>query len=678
MDDETVDQQEQSAQQPTPAPAQPAAPAQQPVSAQQPAPAQAAAPAIKPVTPVRRGGLAGIIDEFRDAISGTSSQSVHQDADGNKYIKTDDLSGGQRWLRVIGTGIRGAAAGMAAGRGPGGTAKAFEAGLQAGDKQREQRQEQAKEQNEEVKQQQLEKFNAIKQQHDLAAQNFEMTRRQIAASRADMEFAQQQLNQELKPRDQGGYGSIDLGTAKDYKEFADRMQATRPDFWRQVYAGDGHNVKQYPEFDESGKQVGIHVVLRTEDVSKQPAPQGATFKRFIPGEKAGELGHLEDVTPSGMHTVGELETWTNAALSQQNQERITAANLADKQALANQRNSAAGANDARAENLQNGGSGRTRKPGGTGAGAGAGAGAGQGAGTPNQPAHFETTGNPHADALLQKWPEEIQTSVRGLVNYQTSPDTFPPRKYAKSGQMDRETAVGLAQMIDPTFSEKLFKSRQAALIDFTSPKGKAGGNIVALNTAVQHLDKLNQDIDALQNGNFQGWNAAKNWVNTTVEGKTAKTNFETDRDAVANEMATVFKGTGATDQEIKAWRENMSAAESPQQLHESMQHLLGLMSGRLNALNGMYSAAMGRNERSFTFLNDSSRQILHRLGADEMVKTDSAYVKQPQQQAAPQQQQAPAPQTHQFSVSAWQQANPHGDVNAAKALAQQQGYQVVQ
>lgn len=669
MDDVTVDQTQQANPAQPQATAQPSAPAQSGSSAQP----QSAPQQVTPVTPVRRGGLAGIIDEFRDAIAGKTSQSVHQDAEGNKYIQTDNLSGGQKWLRVIGTGIRGAAAGMAAGRGPGGEFKAFEAGLEAGDKQRAQREEKAKEQTEEVKQAQLDKFNAIKQQHDLAAQNFEMTRREIAASRQDMEFAQARLDKELKPRDQHGYGSIDLGTAKDYREFADRMQATRPDFWKQVYAGDGHNVKQYPEYDESGKQVGIHVVLRTEDVSKQPAPQGATFKRFIPGEKAGELGHLEDVTPSGMHTVGELETWTNAALKQQNDERITADNLADKQALAAQRNSAAGANDARANNLNNGGTGRMKK--GT-AGAGTGSGEGSGAEKPMQPAQLQTTGNAHADALLQKWPEEIQTSVRGLVNYQTSPDTFPPRKYAKSGQMDRETAVGLAQMIDPTFSEKLFKSRQAALIDFTSPKGRAGGNIVALNTAVQHLDKLNSDIDALHNSNWQAENAVGNWLQTQA-GKTAKTNFDTDRDAVANEMATVFKGTGATDQEIKAWREKMSSSESPAQLHEAMDHLLGLMAGRLNALNGMYSAAMGRNERDFTFLNDNSRQILQRLGAKEMVSLDNANYKPRQQAAQPAQTQA-APQTHQFSVSAWQQANPNGDVNAARAAAQQQGYPVVQ
>jgi hypothetical protein len=38
---------------------------------------------------------------------------------------------------------------------------------------------------------------------------------------------------------------------------------------------------------------------------------------------------------------------------------------------------------------------------------------------------------------------------------------------------------------------------------------------------------------------------------------------------------------------------------------------------------------------------------------------------------------AAQPQTHSFSLSAWQRSNPQGDANAAKAEAQRQGYQVV-
>ena len=40
--------------------------------------------------------------------------------------------------------------------------------------------------------------------------------------------------------------------------------------------------------------------------------------------------------------------------------------------------------------------------------------------------------------------------------------------------------------------------------------------------------------------------------------------------------------------------------------------------------------------------------------------------------------QTPAQGTHSFSLSAWQKANPTGDVNQAKTAAQVAGYKVVQ
>ena len=336
---------QQPAAQPS-ATAQPAAtqqPATQPAAASAPTPtsAQPAAQAVAAPTivqPKKRGGLAGIVDELRDALAGPAPGKIYTDPQGNEYIQHPD-SAGQKWIRIAqhaANMVRGGLAGMGQ-TGPGANGRAIQVGAQIGEQAAGARRDQEVDLQNEVQQNNLEKYNAIKQQHDLAQQNFEMTRRGIAADRADMEFHQGQLAQELKPKEQGGYGSIDLGTAKDYADFATQMQAKRPDFWKQVYADDGHNIKQYPEFDENGKQTGIHVVMRTEDIAKQAAPEGATFKRFVPGEKPGELGHLEDATPSGQQTVGQLQTWTNAALKQQNDEKIAAANLADKTADAHKK-----------------------------------------------------------------------------------------------------------------------------------------------------------------------------------------------------------------------------------------------------------------------------------------------------------------------------------------------------
>src|SRR5208283_3222470 len=98
MADDPIQSEMQSAPPPgTPAAAAP--PAAAPVTGTPPAAAApaAAAPAAQPagqptaqptapptiVKPVRRGGLAGIVDEMRDAIAGPAPGQVHVDAQGN-------------------------------------------------------------------------------------------------------------------------------------------------------------------------------------------------------------------------------------------------------------------------------------------------------------------------------------------------------------------------------------------------------------------------------------------------------------------------------------------------------------------------------------------------------------------------------------------------------------------
>jgi hypothetical protein len=98
-------------------------------------------------------------------------------------------------------------------------------------------------------------------------------------------------------------------------------------------------------------------------------------------------------------------------------------------------------------------------------------------------------------------------------------------------------------------------------------------------------------------------------------------------------MATVFKGTGATDQEIKTWQDNLSSSQSPEQLKKGVDELLQLMNGRLKAIDDQWTSSMGTT-RDFHILSPQSEQILHKLGADYMVQADGANVRQAPQGGA--------------------------------------------
>lgn len=259
-----------------------------------------------PVRPMRRGGLAGIVDEMRDAISGTSTSQIYQDDQGNKYIQHPDLTSGQKWLRVVGTAVHGAAAGLANGQGPGGGARAFAAGVNAGDQEAAARQAREQHMSEEVKQAQLDKYNFIKLQHDVASQEFALQRMKVTAQEQDVEFAQKQIDREHT------LNSADLGIYKDPADLA-RVREQNPNFWKDVYAG---NIVSIPEIAPDGTRQGIHVFMRTPGIGSQLAPKGTRILQFVPGEKPGDPPHLAEQTLSVPATNSEVDTYNAAAMKQ--------------------------------------------------------------------------------------------------------------------------------------------------------------------------------------------------------------------------------------------------------------------------------------------------------------------------------------------------------------------------
>ena len=203
--------------------------------------------------------------------------------------------------------------------------------------------------------------------------------------------------------------------------------------------------------------------------------------------------------------------------------------------------------------------------------------------------------------------------VRKIANYEIDPRTFSIR----GGR--RERLLGLTSMYDPTYDFTQYASRAAFRKDLYA--GQTARNLRSLNTAVGHLYSLKKAAEALNNKGFQLWNLVKNYgMNAT--GDSSVVRFNNTANAVAGEMAAIFKGTGGTDVEIKKWREQINYAQSPKQLNAGVDQLLDLMSSRLEAIAGQYQSAMGK-PKDFHFLNPLSRRILQEVGAKEMLELDT-------------------------------------------------------
>jgi hypothetical protein len=99
----------------------------------------------------------------------------------------------------------------------------------------------------------------------------------------------------------------------------------------------------------------------------------------------------------------------------------------------------------------------------------------------------------------------------------------------------------------------------------------------------------------------------------TETGSPEVRKFKTAAVALENELATVFKQTGATDQEIKAWRENISTADSPEQLTGFIDQAWDLLTSRLAALRATYDQGMGK-PYEFMIIEPRNRDLLLKMG----------------------------------------------------------------
>jgi len=210
-------------------------------------------------------------------------------------------------------------------------------------------------------------------------------------------------------------------------------------------------------------------------------------------------------------------------------------------------------------------------------------------------------------AALEGLSPSEQSMVKQLAEYRMA---LPTGSALRSAYWQK--ILGRTSTYKPEFDASQYNVRVKLKSDFTS--GKSANNIRSLNTAIGHLDTLDKKMKALDNRSWQFWNKAVN-AGQSALGDPRVRGVLVSATAVESELAAVFKGMGATDQEIKAWRENFSTADSPAKQKEAIKTAIELLGGRLSALTSQYETGLGE-PKNFHMLNDKSRSILKRLGAD--------------------------------------------------------------
>jgi len=219
---------------------------------------------------------------------------------------------------------------------------------------------------------------------------------------------------------------------------------------------------------------------------------------------------------------------------------------------------------------------------------------------------------PIGEAFLNTLPPSEQRLIKSIAGYFVDPTKVASLRNPKDAGSERNRLIKEVLQYDPSYDMTQFASRNKLRQDFNS--GMGARNIRSINTAVKHLASLSEAVDKMDNSEVQIANTVGNFFSKQT-GSPKVTNFQNAANAVESEMASVFKGTGATDQEIKAWRENLKPNMSPEQLHGAINTMIELMGGRLAALASQYQQGMGK-PKDFQILSDGSRKTLSKFGID--------------------------------------------------------------
>lgn len=189
------------------------------------------------------------------------------------------------------------------------------------------------------------------------------------------------------------------------------------------------------------------------------------------------------------------------------------------------------------------------------------------------------------DDLYKMVPGNFRYGVQAMIEGRQIPSNL-------SRGDARNTAIALAHTIDPTFDESQIPTRVAGNKNFYGG-GSSSETMRKANQSALHFGELVDKMPTLPGTSIPAVNAAGNFINSELLGKDAEGNFVTNGHALADELSSLFKGSGISDTEIRAWESNLSPNMSDQQQRGMAKTLLGIYRDSVTALDKKRVEAVG-------------------------------------------------------------------------------------
>ena len=146
--------------------------------------------------------------------------------------------------------------------------------------------------------------------------------------------------------------------------------------------------------------------------------------------------------------------------------------------------------------------------------------------------------------------------------------------------------------------------------------GKGGQAATSLNTALGHLDDAMKSFDAINNTDVRLLNVPINKLkNYTDNGDIV--GLELNLTALQNELATAFKGSGGTDQEINQWRTQLNSSLTPNQYMAMAHKIDDLLRSRLSSLEYQQGQGFQEPSKPKTLLSPRGKVISEKMGSNK-------------------------------------------------------------
>lgn len=188
----------------------------------------------------------------------------------------------------------------------------------------------------------------------------------------------------------------------------------------------------------------------------------------------------------------------------------------------------------------------------------------------------------------------LKTIPKGLASevkaYAEGRRPFPSGMALKSPYFQQMLqAVG---QYDPSFDAVNYNARNKAFSDLTSPNGTGGKTINAMNTAMQHIGKLSDLVETLDNYDTPILNAVRNPIEKAF-GSTKVTNFDAVQPQAMKEIERLWRGAGGSAGEIEQLKQSLGSGMGKQQQREALANFAELMLGKLDATQQQRDNALG-------------------------------------------------------------------------------------